>query len=115
TDLQKRLSALRATYRTWADALARKYGELCRAEGFLPDGPLRQRSIFRGTVANLLTSHPRQNVAYVLVDAMRYEMGSSLASALGVEQAVDARLEARLAECPTDTWLGMNALALDND
>lgn len=111
--LRERLDTLRREYRAWADELARKYVQTCRTGGFLPGARARQRSIFRDTVGNLLTAHPKQRVAYFLVDAMRYEMATTLCDELTRERGVDVRLNARLAECPTDTWLGMNVLALD--
>ncbi len=114
-DLQKALTALREKYREWADHVTGRYVVLCKREGFLPDAPMRQRALFQTVVCEQLRRNPRQNVAYVLVDAMRYEMATALAQELQGERAVDVRLESRLAECPTDTWLGMNVLALSSD
>jgi hypothetical protein len=114
-DLEKHLSTLRGAYRDWANSVNARYVLLGKREGFLPDAPLRQRALFQTVVCEQLRRHPRQNVAYVLVDAMRYEMATELARELQGERAVDVRLESRLAECPTDTWLGMNVLALSSD
>ncbi len=105
--LQDVVARLRELYRAWADKLARAFTARCREHGFLPEARYQQRTIYEQVV------HPRvergQRVAVFLVDALRYEMAMELAEALAGEgRAVD--LKPRLAELPTITAVGMNAL-----
>lgn len=106
--LEVRASARRA-YRHWADALARAFFELCSRHGPLPTRALRQRGVYADEV------HPRLEVggrvAFVMVDALRFEMAQALAAELSRDKASQVRLAARLAELPTVTSVGMNALA----
>ncbi len=107
--LRARLDQLRAAWRSWADAWARDFNALCRAEGFLPPPPLRQRGLFDEVVLPL--GQAPGTTAYFLVDALRYELGEALRAALEPLPATTVRLEARLAELPTVTEVGMNVLA----
>jgi hypothetical protein len=106
--LQEAVGALRRLYRTWADALARDFTALCREHGFLPDAALQQRHLYEQVVHPL--THGSDKVAYFLIDAFRYEMATELVEELtGTGTVVD--LKARLAELPSLTSVGMNALA----
>ena len=49
--------------------------------------------------------------ALFVIDAFRYEMGDELYRALADTPATTVHLKSRLAELPTDTPVGMNALA----
>ena len=113
--LQDAVGRLRNAWQVWADELARKAASLCEERGPLPDPQHRLRSTFRRSVRALLDAHPRQKVAYILLDGFRYELAAGLLQALSVERGVDAELTPRMAPGPTDTWLCMNALALDQD
>lgn len=95
-------------YREWADAINRQFYELCLAHGALPDSSLRQRGIYDEVVAPLLARGDK--VAFVMVDAMRFEMAQALAEDLKRDKYV-ITLQPRLAELPTITAVGMNALA----
>lgn len=99
---------LRSRYRAWADDLAAAFAELCRERGFLPDDHLRQRNLFDDEVMPLLQTGDK--VAFLMVDALRYEMAAELRDSLDEGSKVDIRLEARLAELPTVTSVGMNVL-----
>jgi len=99
---------LRAAHRAWADDLARAFAAICRDRGFLPDAALRQRTLFEDVIDPLLRDGER--VAVFLLDAFRYEMAEELALELR-GGAVAVELKARLAELPTITPVGMNALA----
>ncbi|WP_437737382.1 BREX-6 system phosphatase PglZ [Sorangium sp. So ce1335] len=100
--------AVRRAYRDWADAINRTFFQLCVAHGPLPGRSLRQRTVYEEVVHPLVQQGGR--VAFVLVDALRFEMAQGLAEELRREK-YRASLGARLAELPTETSIGMNALA----
>jgi hypothetical protein len=104
--LEARLSVRRA-YRTWANAINRNFFDLCVSRGALPDPSLRQRTVYEQVVHPLLEQGRR--VAFILVDALRFEMAQGFALELKREK-YNVSLNARLAELPTDTVIGMNAL-----
>ena len=99
---------LRRTYREWADTLCTAFADLCRQHGPLPSAELRQRSIYLRHVHPVLQENTP--TAYFMVDAMRYEMAQELAVAFK-ESKFKVSLSAALAELPTITAVGMNALA----
>lgn len=107
--LRERLDDLRALWRAWADAWARDFNAICRAEGFLPESRMQQRTLFDEVVRPLAAESG--TTAYFVVDALRFEMGQELHEALVDTPATTARLEPRLAELPTVTEVGMNVLA----
>ena len=108
--LRERLDALRDDYTRWCDDLARAFSAVCQASGFLPARELQQRTLFEHVVEPL-TKEPGP-IALFTVDALRYEMAEELAAELRAhhpDAAIDLR--PRLAELPTVTEVGMNALA----
>ena len=113
--IQDVVAQLRRRYRVWSDQLARDFTALCREHGFLPSVELRQRGIWDEVVHPLAAG--LQPTAVFLVDALRYEMADELAGELRKERGSGAgagagiSLTARLAELPTVTAVGMNALA----
>jgi hypothetical protein len=109
--LRERLDAMRLKWRSWADAWARDFNVLCRAEGFLPLAELQQRTIFDEVVRPM--AQESGITAYFLIDAFRFEMAEDLAVLLAAAPApsTSMQLKARLAELPTITALGMNVLA----
>lgn len=107
--LQPCLDGLRQLWRGWADAWTRDYGKLCVKEGWLPNSGLQQRNIFEQVVRPLI--HERETVALFVVDALRFEMAEELRQSLADMPATTVDLKAWLAELPTVTEIGMNALA----
>ena len=106
--LREVLSALRNSHRGWADALARDWAALCTQHGFLPGTSHQQRTLFEQVVHPLTLSG--EKVAIFIIDAFRFEMATELVDELkGTGTTVD--LKARLAELPSITSVGMNALA----
>ncbi len=106
--LRAQVDALRSAWWRWADDLNRRFAEVQRA-GPLPDPALRQREIFPTAVEPLLAE--AGCTALFLLDAFRYEMATALLDALEQERGGGAvRLLACLAELPTTTAVGMNAL-----
>lgn len=99
---------LRKAYRVWADNLAREFNQLCETYGPLPSRDYQQRALYNDVVHEQLGAG--QRVAYFLVDAMRFELASELAEIFKAKK-FQVQLRARLAELPTVTEIGMNALA----
>jgi hypothetical protein len=104
--LRARLDGMRLAYRAWADAWAVDVAAIGREYGVLPRAGLQQRTIFDEVVR---ASCRAGLTAYFMVDALRYEMAVELVEALGEREGV--WLDARLAELPSVTEIGMNALA----
>ena len=96
-------------WQVWADAWAVGFNDLCRTEGFLPEPGLRQRTLFSQVVEPMLDSSG--TTALFLIDALRFEMAGELFALLDGTPDSRVRLDARLAELPTITAVGMNALA----
>ena len=107
--LRARLDQGRCVWRSWADSWARAFNALCRREGFLPPAALQQRFIFEEVVRPL--TQDGVTTAYFLIDAFRFEMGEELYRRLADTPATTVQLLPRLAELPTVTEVGMNALA----
>ena len=107
--LQTRLHALRVLWRRWADAWAREFNDLCLTHGFLPPAAMQQRTLFDDVVRPLI--HESETTALFVVDAFRFEMAQEPQRALADSSATTIVLSARLAELPTVTAIGMNALA----
>lgn len=107
--LRPALDQMRSRWRTWADAWASEFSELCRRDGFLPPVELQQRTLFDDVVKPLVNDH--EITVLFLVDALRYELAEELHSTFAGTTATTMHLEARLAELPTITSIGMNVLA----
>lgn len=101
-------AALREAYRGWADALTRSFSELCRTCGALPPHELQQRHLYNDVVHPPVEQGGR--VAFFMVDALRFEMAQALGEELKRDKFAVV-LKPRLAELPTLTCVGMNALA----
>lgn len=109
--LRMQMDALRTRWRNWSDTWSQDTARLYRTVGFLPSPSLRQRNLFEEVV--LPRTEQKGAVVLFMVDALRYEMGEALAQALQVKPGSSSqiKLEARLAELPTVTEVGMNVLA----
>jgi PglZ domain-containing protein len=106
--LKDAVGAVRSAWRAWADDVARAFTEACRSGGFLPDAGFQQRRLYDEVVQPLVAGG--EKVAFLLLDAFRYEMAQEVAESLRAPGAV-VDLRPRLAELPTITAVGMNALA----
>lgn len=98
----------RRAYLRWREVRAHEWTQVCVAESPLPGAELRQRQIFDDVVAPMLVDG--QKTALLMVDGMRYEMATELLDLLGSDRKA-AKLRPFLAELPTVTEIGMNALA----
>ena len=111
TDALEQLGArARQRYMEIAGSLAEKFTHGFQRERFRFEAAgltLRQVDLFEQRVQPYLK--PGEKVAYVLVDALRFEMARELAAAIANE-ASDVVLEAALGAVPTITEIGMAAL-----
>ena len=101
--------ALYRVWHAWADAWTGDFCRLCSAEGFLPPSSLQQRNLFEEVVRP--RAQESGTTAYFTMDALRYEMAQELYHELEGTTATRVELDARLAELPTVTAVGMNVLA----
>jgi hypothetical protein len=108
-ELRAQVGRVRALWHDWADAWARQFSALCKAQGFVPAPALQQRALFE-EVVRPMTAQAGTTVVF-MVDALRYEMAEELRRELGEPGATTIELRARLAELPSITAVGMNALA----
>lgn len=108
-DLRTALQGLREDWRTWADQWAVDFNQLCVRSGFLPPQSLRQRRLFDEVVRPIATDN--EVTALFLIDGMRYEMAKELYAELSGTPATQMKLDARFAELPSVTEVGMNVLA----
>ena len=92
----------RQRYEQWLDEVLRRTADAISGDAHVPDQQ-QQRRIHHVEVRG------RESTAYVLVDALRYELGRDLATRLGrLNAVVDVR--AALAAAPTITPVGMAAI-----
>ncbi|MDQ3262059.1 MAG: BREX-6 system phosphatase PglZ, partial [Myxococcota bacterium] len=106
--LDQAFEKLRFAWADWAGHLARDFTRLCRDTGLLPPPELQQRTLFDQVVQPLLADGER--VALFVLDALRFEMALELRDELA-SAGGHLELRPRLAELPTITAVGMNALA----
>ncbi|MFZ1059772.1 MAG: PglZ domain-containing protein [Candidatus Rokuibacteriota bacterium] len=92
-------------YDALLERMAAGFVATLQAAGWQVAGMLSQTEVFAKRVAT-----PSRRVAYVLVDAMRFEMGEEFAELVGAAGATGIRLEPAIAAAPTITDLGMAAL-----
>lgn len=102
------LRAVRQGYRAWANALNRAFHGLCVSQGPLPSSSYRQRAVYEQVVQPCIERGGK--TAFLLVDALRFEMAQSLGEDLKRDKYT-VSIKGRLAELPTLTCIGMNALA----
>jgi hypothetical protein len=107
--VRERLNHVRETWRNWADAWALEFSRFCKSHGFLPPAKYRQRDFFDQVVVPLCQGD--ESVAIFAIDAFRFEMAAELFGEIESSRGTTAHLNARLAELPTITSVGMNAIA----
>ena len=100
--------AVNRLYRSWADGRSRNWNGLCAQEHFSISNEMAQRSFF----ARIVEPHLKagRKTALLLVDALRYELGEELAVLLSGYANDMKIISPMLAELPTITAVGMNAL-----
>jgi hypothetical protein len=104
-DLDAICQKARASYMSTGGLLAQTYQQaIARNRGF-PKDMLKQQEIFKEIVSPLIG---QERVAYILVDAFRYEMAQEFLQIIGAE--FETTLQPALGMVPSVTELGMAAL-----
>lgn len=116
------ISQARARYRRLAEKVQGVFVKHIESAGWPPAGRLANADAFDRLVADRLKESGRK-VAYLMVDALRYELGVALEKLLAEDGPVELR--AAYAQLPTITLVGMAsllpgartglALSLEND
>lgn len=116
------ISQARARYRRLAEKVQVLFVKHIETSGWPPAGRLANADVFDRLVADRLKERGRK-VAYLMVDALRYELGVALEKLLTEDGPVE--LQVAYAQLPTITLVGMAsllpnartglALALEND
>ena len=99
--LEDILTTARIAYEQWLDAALRRFVTALAAEALDVGEMIRQ-----GEIHDRFVAGASGRTAYVWVDALRYELGEELASALRQTGAA-VRIEAAIAAAPTITSVGM--------
>jgi len=103
--LEKLIARARQHYMDVGDILAQRFVEELKAAKFKAPGVQRQRDVYSESVAPALRAG---KTAYVLVDALRFEMARELVGSFGKE--IEVTLAPALATLPTITEIGMASL-----
>jgi hypothetical protein len=97
----------RRRYGKLVEKMQTAFSKLFETAGWPVNGRLAASAIFNRVVAPMLTESGRK-VAYVMVDALRYELGVALQRQLGETEQVE--IQAACAQLPTVTPVGMASL-----
>ena len=100
----------RSRYRKLAEQLQSVFMRHLETTGWPPEGRLANADTFNKSVAPHL-GQAGQRVAYMMVDALRYELGMALERLLAEDAPVN--LQAAYAQLPTITTVGMASLLPD--
>ena len=116
------ISQARSRYRRLAEKVQGVFVKHVETTGWPPTGRMANADVFDRLVADRLKESGRK-VAYLMVDALRYELGVALEKLLAEDGPVE--LQAAYAQLPTITLVGMASLlpgaranltlALEND
>jgi hypothetical protein len=101
------ISQARASYRRLAEKVQGVFVKHVETAGWPPTGRLANADAFDRLVADRLKESGRK-VAYLMVDALRYELGVALEKLLAEDGPVE--LQAAYAQLPTITLVGMASL-----
>lgn len=105
TELEAGADRVLARYDALLQRMAEGFTDMLRAADWQVSGVPPQTDVYERHVAKR-----QEVVAYLLVDAMRFEMGSALATLLEAAGAHAMHVEPAIAAVPTITDLGMAAL-----
>lgn len=101
------ISQSRARYRRLAERVQSVFVRHIETAGWPPTGRLANADVFDRLVADRLKEKGRK-VAYLMVDALRYELGVALEKMLAEDGPVE--LQAAYAQLPSITLVGMASL-----
>jgi len=99
--LEEMIRNVRTAYEDWLSEILERFTATVEKQGLETGSMLRQ-----GAIHKELQAEGDQIVAFFLVDALRYEVGSQLADALRADHA-KVELRAAVAAAPTITPVGM--------
>jgi hypothetical protein len=105
-DWEKIMAKCRGCYLATLDLMTETYTQALQESGFQTREAISQVNVFREEVGPLLSE--RGKTAYLLVDALRYEMAVELVEGLGGEFAVS--IKPSLGQLPGITPVGMASL-----
>lgn len=105
--MQEVIDQARARYRRLAEKVQGVFVKHLETTGWPPSGRLANADVFDRLVADRLKERGRK-VAYLLVDALRYELGVALEKQLAEDGPVE--LQAAYAQLPSITLVGMASL-----
>jgi hypothetical protein len=106
-DLHQVVAQARSAYRSLAEKIQGLFVKHLETSGWPPTGLLANTDVFDRLVAPKLQESGRK-VAYLLVDALRYELGVALEKQLLDDGQVE--MQAAFAQLPTVTPVGMASL-----
>ena len=101
------LTSARSAYRGLAEKVQIQFIRLTEAAGWPPTGRLQNAQVFDRFVTERLKESGRR-VAYLMIDALRYELGVALEQLLAEDGPVE--LAVAYAQLPTITPVGMASL-----
>lgn len=101
------INQARTRYRRLAEKVQGVFVKHVETSGWPPSGRLANADVFDRLVADRLKESGRK-VAYLLVDALRYELGVALEKLLAEDGPVE--MQAAYAQLPTITQVGMASL-----
>jgi hypothetical protein len=104
-EVDQLIHATRRRHQDVAGALAEQFLRAWRVDGFAVDGYLRQTEIYDRYVAPELTD---RRTAYIVVDALRWELARELPEVLGSD--FETQMELVIGTAPSITEVGMAAL-----
>lgn len=105
--LNEVIEQARSRYRRLAEKVETIFVKYIETDGWPPSGRLANSNVFDHFVANGLKEN-NHKVAYLMVDALRYELGVALEKLLAEDGPVE--LHAAYAQLPTITPVGMASL-----
>lgn len=105
--MQEVIEEARARYRRLAERVQAVFVKHIETTGWAPPGRLANADVFDRLVADRLKESGRR-VAYLMIDALRYELGVALEKMLTEDGPVE--LQAAYAQLPTITLVGMASL-----
>jgi hypothetical protein len=105
SQVEKVIAKARQLYNNTVSDLASAFQKSCESCGFDFGDITKQREIFADMVKPILEDN---KIAYIWVDALRYEMAAELAESFGADY--DAKLGVRVATLPGITPVGMASL-----
>jgi hypothetical protein len=105
--MQEIIDQARGRYRRLAEKVQAVFVKHLETAGWPPQGRLANADVFDRLIADRLKESGRRT-AYLLVDALRYELGVALEKMLAEDGPVE--LQAAFAQLPTITLVGMASL-----